>query len=70
MLSAHATSGQINRFREAGARDYLTKPLEIRRFYALLDEYCTDRDASSNEYSTEEKILEVLPWLVEIVAEG
>ena len=37
MLSADATTGQIERFRSAGALDYLTKPLDVQRFLALLD---------------------------------
>jgi CheY-like chemotaxis protein len=38
MLSADATPRQIERLLEAGARDYLTKPLDVRRFLAVLDE--------------------------------
>jgi signal transduction histidine kinase/CheY-like chemotaxis protein len=37
ILSADATPGQINRLVEAGARDYLTKPLDIRKFINLLE---------------------------------
>ncbi len=37
ILSADATGGQIARLLEAGARDYLTKPLDIRRFIDLLE---------------------------------
>jgi signal transduction histidine kinase/ActR/RegA family two-component response regulator len=37
ILSADATAGQINRLLEAGANDYLTKPLDVRRFINLLD---------------------------------
>ena len=32
MLSADASHEQIQRFRDAGARDYLTKPLDLRIF--------------------------------------
>jgi CheY-like chemotaxis protein len=38
MVSADATAGQIDRLLAAGARAYLTKPLEVRRFLALVDE--------------------------------
>jgi signal transduction histidine kinase/ActR/RegA family two-component response regulator/CHASE3 domain sensor protein len=37
ILSADATAGQINRLMEAGANDYLTKPLDVRKFINLLD---------------------------------
>jgi PAS domain S-box-containing protein len=37
ILSADATPGQINRLVEAGARDYLTKPLDVRKFIHLLE---------------------------------
>jgi CheY-like chemotaxis protein len=37
ILSADATAGQINRLMAAGARDYLTKPLDVRKFINLLE---------------------------------
>ena len=37
ILSADATPGQIERLKKAGAREYLTKPLDVRRFLRLLD---------------------------------
>jgi len=37
MLSADAMPGQIERLKELGAADYLTKPLDIARFLAILD---------------------------------
>jgi signal transduction histidine kinase/CheY-like chemotaxis protein len=37
VLSADATPGQIHRLIEAGARDYLTKPLDVRRLIQLLE---------------------------------
>ena len=37
VLSADATAGQISRLLEAGARDYLTKPLDVRKFLGLLE---------------------------------
>jgi CheY-like chemotaxis protein len=39
MLSADASHEQIQRFRDAGARDYLTKPLDLQSFLAQLDDY-------------------------------
>lgn len=38
VLSADASPGQITRLRRAGARDYLTKPLDVQRFLQFLDE--------------------------------
>jgi CheY-like chemotaxis protein len=38
MLSADASPGQVQRLLEAGARDYLTKPLDVLKLLALLDE--------------------------------
>jgi signal transduction histidine kinase/ActR/RegA family two-component response regulator len=37
-LSADATPGEIQRLLAAGAHGYLTKPLDVPRLYALLDE--------------------------------
>jgi PAS domain S-box-containing protein len=38
IVSADATPGQIARLRAAGTRDYLTKPLDVKKFLALLDD--------------------------------
>ena len=38
VISADATSSQIERMLSAGARTYLTKPFDIRRFLCMLDE--------------------------------
>ena len=38
VISADATPTQAERMRAAGAIDYLTKPLEVSRFLALVDE--------------------------------
>ncbi len=48
MLSADASQEQIRRFDEAGARDYLTKPLDLQNFLSLLDGYL-DETARSSE---------------------
>jgi DNA-binding response OmpR family regulator len=39
MLSADASQEQRQRFSEAGAKDYLTKPLDLEYFLTLLDSY-------------------------------
>jgi len=39
MLSADASHEQIQRFRDAGVRDYLTKPLDLQYFLTQLDGY-------------------------------
>ncbi|MBI2759896.1 MAG: GAF domain-containing protein [Chloroflexi bacterium] len=41
MVSADATQGQIDRLLAAGATAYLTKPLDVKRFLALIDETAT-----------------------------
>lgn len=38
VLSADATARQIQQFMTAGARDYLTKPLDVARFSRLIEE--------------------------------
>ena len=38
VISADATPGQTDRLLASGARGYLTKPLEVKKFLALLDE--------------------------------
>ncbi len=42
MLSADAMPRQIDRLMAAGARAYLTKPLDVRKFFALVDEIFQD----------------------------
>jgi DNA-binding response OmpR family regulator len=37
VLSADATRAQISRLLYAGARDYLTKPVDIRQLLSLLE---------------------------------
>ena len=38
VISADVTPGQIQRLREAGAHDYLTKPLDVHKFLEVVDE--------------------------------
>ncbi|MGI8549450.1 MAG: ATP-binding protein [Dehalococcoidia bacterium] len=44
MVSADATQGQIDRLLAAGARAYLTKPLDVKRLLALVDEIATSNE--------------------------
>jgi CheY-like chemotaxis protein len=37
IVSADATAGRIRRLLDAGADDYLTKPLDVSRFFEILD---------------------------------
>ncbi len=39
VISADATAVQIKRLLAAGAQDYLTKPLDIKRFLQVMQEY-------------------------------
>jgi PAS domain S-box-containing protein len=39
VISADATSVQMERMLAAGAREYLTKPFDVNRFLSVLDEY-------------------------------
>lgn len=41
VLSADTTPGQSERLRAAGARDFLEKPLDVRRLLAMLDDILT-----------------------------
>ncbi len=43
MVSADATPGQVVRLLAAGARAYLTKPLDVRRFLRLIDDVIAER---------------------------
>lgn len=50
MLSADATEWQINRFRDAGSNDYLTKPLDLKRLLSVLDvHFANGRDPASEQ---------------------
>jgi CheY-like chemotaxis protein len=48
VLSADATSSQIERLLTAGARNYLTKPFDIDPFLAVVDEMVNDRAPASH----------------------
>jgi CheY-like chemotaxis protein/two-component sensor histidine kinase len=49
VLSADATQGQITRLLQAGARHYLTKPLDVRQFLNLLDEILMSTEAKNEK---------------------
>jgi CheY-like chemotaxis protein len=46
VLSADATPGQVKRFRDAGADEYLTKPLDLKLLLSLIDNYLGEDDTS------------------------
>ena len=46
ILSADATPGQVERLVAAGARAYLTKPLDVRQLLLLVDEALPPRKTS------------------------
>ena len=48
IISADATSGQIERLKKAGAREYITKPLDVPLFLSLMDEILKDKISSQN----------------------
>lgn len=45
VITADITPGRIEQLRGAGVRHYLTKPLDVRTFLAVLDEVLMDRTA-------------------------
>jgi CheY-like chemotaxis protein len=46
ILSADATPGQVRKFRDAGANEYLTKPLDLKLLLTLIDNYLGVSDGS------------------------
>ena len=45
VISADATRGQVDRLMEAGARAYLTKPLDVAQFLKLVSDILREREA-------------------------
>jgi signal transduction histidine kinase/AmiR/NasT family two-component response regulator len=45
MISADATQGQVERLLAAGAKDYLTKPIDVKRVLQVLDQAASDRES-------------------------
>ncbi len=46
VASADATTTQVKRMLDAGAADYLTKPLDVLRFLDVIDRHLTPRDGT------------------------
>jgi CheY-like chemotaxis protein len=46
VISADATARQIKRLMEAGARAYLTKPIDIAEFFRVIEETMQERKAA------------------------
>jgi CheY-like chemotaxis protein len=44
VLSADAMPGQVAKLRAAGVREYLTKPLDLRRLQALVQEIVLEKE--------------------------
>jgi len=44
VLSADATPGQLQRLLEAGAHDYITKPIDVTQFYRLMEQTAASRE--------------------------
>jgi PAS domain S-box-containing protein len=49
MITADATAGQADRLLRAGARAYLTKPLDVKQFLTLLQQQLTGSEAHGGE---------------------
>jgi signal transduction histidine kinase len=65
VLSADATPGQVNRLKAAGAREYITKPLDVLQLIALLEGTMRREQTAAHPragVSTEEKPREALRW--------
>jgi CheY-like chemotaxis protein len=44
VISADASEGRIKRLLTAGAREYLTKPIDVRELLRVLDETLKERE--------------------------
>lgn len=49
VLSADATSNQIDRLMQRGAADYITKPINVPRFFEVVDRTLAETKFTSNE---------------------
>jgi CheY-like chemotaxis protein len=49
VISADATAPQIKRLLSAGARSYLTKPLDIVEFFRVIDEALSPAETEKEE---------------------
>ena len=50
MVSADATTGQRERLRDAGAVDYLTKPLDVKQFMGVLKSTLLEEPAGAGQF--------------------
>jgi len=48
VISADASPREIARLQTAGARDYLTKPIDVRRFLVIVDEVLANDPGTSD----------------------
>jgi CheY-like chemotaxis protein len=44
VVSADATAGQLKRLMDAGARNYITKPIDIVQFYRAMDQTGAEKE--------------------------
>jgi CheY-like chemotaxis protein len=49
VVSADATPGQCKRLLDAGARNYITKPIEVPHFYRVMDEIARELECVGAE---------------------
>jgi signal transduction histidine kinase/DNA-binding response OmpR family regulator len=75
VLSADATPSQINRLKAAGAREYLTKPLNVKQMIALLEETlgCEQPEKQPSESARTHSVLQeqagtALRWAPKAIA--
>jgi CheY-like chemotaxis protein len=46
MISADTTPGQVRRLLDAGAQDYITKPIDVKKLFSVLDEQLSKQGES------------------------
>ena len=59
VISADATSRQVKRLLSAGALNYLTKPLNVLEFFAVLDQTAIGSNAARSASFSEPSLTEV-----------
>ena len=59
VISADATPPQVKRLLKGGAHHYLTKPLDVVEFFAVLDRVCFMRNGAQTERASERVLTEV-----------
>jgi CheY-like chemotaxis protein len=68
VLSADASPKQIERALAAGARDYLTKPLEVRQFLAVLGAHLRRGDGAGPNHAARIMVVDDVPTNVSLLA--